>query len=95
MSKVSILGLGIGISVMKEIQGHTALGHYCFHNLSDVKENLWSVWIEGEEEGVEQSIVDLAPKIVYFLANSTLLYSPSFSPQSKQALRENQKNKMK
>ena len=78
---------------MKEIQGHTALGHYCFHILSDVKENLRSVWIEGEEGGVEQSIVDLAPKIVYFLTNSTLL--PFLLPSIQTGPQRESKNKMK
>ena len=47
----------------------------------------------GRGRGVEQSIVDLAPKIVYFLANSTLF--PFLLPSIQTGPQRESKNKMK
>ena len=49
---------------------------------------LWSVWIEGEGGGVEQSRVDLVQnQFIFSLHYSTPLHSPSFPPPSKQAIK--------
>ena len=48
---------------------------------------LWSVWIEGEGGGVEQSRVDLVQnQLIFSLHYSTPLHSPSFPSPSKQAI---------
>ena len=50
-------------------------------------QHLWSVWIEGEGGGVEQSRADLVQnQLIFSLHYSTPLHSPSFPPPSKQAI---------